>query len=191
MLSATCLKVCGHEFNLLFVKIYILTKFITLLWSNGYNDGVNRLKWTGTEENLNLEFVKDIEGCSREKWEEDRLHNILMCNASRIVFKWYSSTKTVHIQRKDHLELKTKLLNIAEVFKLKALTNKPMFSTSIIECILLATTIARVLCGRTMYKQHYSLRILAMYGLQKKKKKRKIKVLAVIQFLIKYILYIL
>ena len=112
---------------------------------------MNRLKWTGTEENLNLEFVKDIEGCSREKWEEDRLHNILMCNASRIVFKWYSSTKTVHIQRKEHLELKTKLLNIAEVFQIKSSNQQAhVVYEPLLNVFILATTIARVLRDRTM-----------------------------------------
>ena len=40
---------------------------------------------------------------------------MLTYKASRIVLKWYSSTKTVLVQGKDHFELRTKLLKLTEV----------------------------------------------------------------------------
>ena len=83
-----------------------------------YDEGLNRLKWTGTKENLTdfmQEFVEGIDEWYDGNWEEDRSHNMLTYKASRIVLKWCSSTKTVLKQGKDHFELKTKLLKLAEV----------------------------------------------------------------------------
>ena len=83
-----------------------------------YNEGLNRLKWTGTEEDLRdfmREFVEGIEEWCDGNWEEDRSHNMLSYKASRIVLKWYSSTKSALVQGKDHFELRTKLLKLTEV----------------------------------------------------------------------------
>ena len=45
-----------------------------------YDEGLNRLKWTGTEEDLRdfmQEFVEGIEEWCDGNWEEDRSHNML------------------------------------------------------------------------------------------------------------------
>ena len=104
-----------------------------------YDNGLNRLKWTGTEENLRgfvEEFVKDIKGWSSGKWEEDRSHNMLTYKVSSIVFKWYNSTKTVLIQGKDHLELKNKLLSFAEVSQTTSSNQQAQVDESITDCTI-------------------------------------------------------
>ena len=79
-----------------------------------YDAEQNRFSWIGEETKLK-EFVENLagnhEGWNGGRWEVDRSRNMHTYKTSRIVVKWYSSTKTVLLQGKDHELMRTKLLN--------------------------------------------------------------------------------
>ena len=82
-----------------------------------YDEEHNRLKWTGTERELKLfvdSLTSDVDGWKNGNWEYDTMHNMLSYKTAKIVLKWYSSTKTVLIQGKEHAELKSLLYKQAK-----------------------------------------------------------------------------
>lgn len=82
-----------------------------------YTEEDNKIRWSGTEtelKNFITTFISVVDGWNDGKWEDDPKHNMLSYKTSKIVLKWYSTTKTILVQGKEHAELKLLLCNLAK-----------------------------------------------------------------------------
>ena len=82
-----------------------------------YSEEDNKIRWSGTEtelKNFIKTFICVVDGWNDGKWEDDPKHNMLSYKTSKIVLKWYSTTKTILVQGKEHAELKLLLCNLAK-----------------------------------------------------------------------------
>ena len=82
-----------------------------------YSEEDNKIRWSGTETELKIfikTFISVVDGWNDGKWEDDPKHNMLSYKTSKIVLKWYSTTKTILVQGKEHAELKLLLCNLAK-----------------------------------------------------------------------------
>ena len=63
-----------------------------------YSEEDNKIRWSGTEtelKNFIKTFICVVDGWNDGKWEDDPKHNMLSYKTSKIVLKWYSTTKTI------------------------------------------------------------------------------------------------
>ena len=75
------------------------------------------IRWSGTEtefKNFITTFISVVDGWNDGRWEDDPKHNMLSYKTSKIVLKWYSTTKTILVQGKERAELKLLLCNLAK-----------------------------------------------------------------------------
>ena len=108
---------CSRKFCVLQKLFYsdstIYSNTMALEHNLKYDMDQKRLRWISNEKNLKEFFASvtsDHEALNGGRWEEDRSRNTHAYKTSSIVVKWYSSTKTVSLEGKEHELLRSKLM---------------------------------------------------------------------------------